>query len=123
MLDKETYNKLKKYQVHLRRGFKGDYTYGLLQRDFDEMHEIYKQLGGNERLRYTCNSCCLRLTKFLGKLYYEYEDEMNRIKTPPLPDKVIEEVLVEPNPILLERVEKKEETKKKTRKSRKKESQ
>ena len=75
-MNKETYEKLKKYYIHLRRGFKGNYIYGLLQKDFDELYNIYKELGGRENLRYTCSSCCLRLTKFLGKLYFEYEEKM-----------------------------------------------
>lgn len=83
-MNKETYEKLKKYQVHLRRGFKGNYIYGLLQTDFDVLYEIYKQLGGRENLRYTCNSCNLRLTKFLGKLYFEYEE--NLMKEPVVSD-------------------------------------
>ena len=75
-MNKETYERLKPYYIHLRRGFKGNYIYGLLQKDFDEMYNIYKELGGRENLRYTCSSCCLRLTKFLGKLYFEYEEKM-----------------------------------------------
>ena len=116
MINKETYNRLKPYFIHLRRGYKGDYVYGLLQKDFDALFKIYVECGGNERLRYTCNNCCLRLTKFLGKLYYEYEDEMNKIKTPPLSDEVVEAITEEPLP-----KEVKEEKKKRTRK--KKESQ
>lgn len=76
MIDKKTYNKLKKYEVHLRRGYKGGYVFGLYQNDFDELYEIYKQLNGRENLRYTCSTCCLRLTKFLGKLYYEYDEKL-----------------------------------------------
>ena len=75
-MNKETYEKLKKYQVHLRRGYKGNYVFGLLQKDFDELYKIYKQLGGNAQLRYTCQSCCLQLLKFLGKLYFEYEENL-----------------------------------------------
>ena len=75
-MNKETYEKLKKYQVHLRRGFKGNYIYGLLQKDFDVLYNIYKELGGRENLRYTCSTCCLRLTKYLGKLYFEYEENL-----------------------------------------------
>lgn len=83
-MNKDTYEKLKKYEVHLRRGYKGNYIYGLLQKDFDVLFEIYKQLGGLENLRYTCSSCCLRLTKFLGKLYYEYDE--NLMKEPVVSD-------------------------------------
>ena len=75
-MNKETYEKLKKYQVHLRRGYKGNYIYGLLQKDFDEMYVLYRELGGNAQLKYTCQSCCLQLTKYLGKLYFEYEENL-----------------------------------------------
>ena len=83
-MNKSIYNKLKKYEAHLRRGYKGNYIYGLLQKDFDFLYEIYKELGGRENLRYTCSSCCLRLTKFLGKLYFEYEE--NLMKEPEVSD-------------------------------------
>ena len=76
MIDKKTYNKLKKYEVHLRRAYKGNYVFGLYQKDFDELYEIYRQLGGTQRLKYSCSSCTLQLLKFLGKLYYEYEGKM-----------------------------------------------
>ena len=75
-MNKSTYNKLKKYEAHLRRAYKGNYVFGLLQKDFDVLFEIYKQLGGNAQLRYTCNSCNLQLLKFLGKLYFEYEENL-----------------------------------------------
>ena len=75
-MNKETYEKLKKYYIHLRRGYKGNYIYGLLQKDFDEMYILYRELGGNAQLRYTCQSCCLQLTKYLGKLYFEYEENL-----------------------------------------------
>ena len=77
-MNKETYEKLKKYQVHLRRGYKGNYIFGLLQKDFDVLYEIYKNLGGNAQLRYTCQSCCLQLLKFLGKIYFEYEENLTK---------------------------------------------
>ena len=83
-MNKETYEKLKKYYIHLRRGYKGNYIYGLLQKDFDELYNIYKELGGRENLRYTCSSCCLRLTKFLGKLYFEYEEKMKEPEVSPV---------------------------------------
>ena len=82
MITKKQYDKLKQYELHLRRGYKGGYIFGFLQKDFDELIEIYKQLGFKERLRYNCNSCNLRLLSTLGKLYYEYEEkeEEKRLK-------------------------------------------
>ena len=77
-MNRETYEKLKKYYIHLRRGYKGNYIYGLLQKDFDEMYVLYRELGGNAQLKYTCQSCCLQLTKYLGKLYFEYEENLTK---------------------------------------------
>ena len=88
-MNKETYEKLKKYQAHLRRGFKGNYIYGLLQTDFDEMYVLYRELGGTAQLKYTCQSCCLQLTKYLGKLYFEYEE--NLMKEPDVSSVVSDE--------------------------------
>ena len=62
----------------MRRGYKGNYIYALLQKDFDEMYVLYRELGGNAQLRYTCQSCCLQLTKYLGKLYFEYEENLTK---------------------------------------------
>lgn len=76
MINKSTYNKLKKFEVHLRRGFKGGYVFGLYQSDFDELYEIYKQLGFKTPLKYSCNSCNLILCKTLGKLYYEFDEKL-----------------------------------------------
>ena len=75
-MNKETYERLKPYYIHLRRGYKGNYVFGLLQKDFEVLYEIYKNLGGNAQLKYTCNSCNLQLLKFLGKLYFEYEENL-----------------------------------------------
>ena len=75
-MNKEIYERLKPYYIHLRRGYKGNYVFGLLQKDFDVLFEIYKELGGNAQLKYTCQSCCLQLLKFLGKIYFEYEENL-----------------------------------------------
>lgn len=107
-LSKEQYDVLKKYEKHLRRGHYGNYTYGLFQKDFDELLKIYKELGGNERIQYNCNVCVLRLTKSLGKLYFEYKP-------------VEEHKVTEVTKTTEDEVEDKPETKKKGRK--KKESQ
>lgn len=85
----EQYETLKKYRKHLNRGL-GDYVYGLYQSDFDEMHRIYKELGGNDRLKYSCQSCCLVLTKFLAKKFFEYEKELEKEKEVTIEEKVLE---------------------------------
>ena len=48
------------------------------------MYVLYRELGGTAQLKYTCQSCCLQLTKYLGKLYFEYEE--NLMKEPVVSD-------------------------------------
>lgn len=110
-LTKEQYDRLTKHKIHLRRGL-GDYVYGLYQKDFDELLAIYKELGGNERIKYSCSTCQLKLTKTLGKLYFEFEAEMNRNKIEKLSDEVVEAVTGD-------KIEKPDTTKKKTVKNKK----
>lgn len=94
-LNKEQYDKLTKYKVHLRRGI-CDYVYALYAKDFNELLSIYRELGGNERINYSCSTCQLKLTKTLGKLYFEFEAELNKNKIEKLSDEVVEAVLEEP---------------------------
>lgn len=113
-MTREQYENLKRFEKHLRRGFYGNYVYGLYESDFSQLYQIYKELGGTERLRYACNVCCLRLTKFLGKLYFEWEPDEN-----PVPVEVVEAVLEENVDEVEEVEEQEEEPKKPKRKTRK----
>lgn len=108
-LTKEQHDKLEKHEKHLRRGFYGNYTFALYKSDFDELVELYKELGGTGAVKYNCNSCVLKVTKYLGKLYFEWEPEPN-----PVPDEVVEAVTGD------KIIEKPDTTKKKTVKNKKK---
>lgn len=72
-LDNETYNRLKLYEDHLNRGYRGNYIFGLTRKVFDELCSIYRELGYTKRQNYNCNGCLLDLTKTLGRLYFNYE--------------------------------------------------
>lgn len=105
-MNKNTYDRLTKYEKHLKRGYYGSYVFGLYRNDFDELLEIYRQLGGKERLTYTCNNCVLRLLKFIGNQYFNYI---------PQEEPIVEEPKVEEKPATKKRtVRRKRTTKKKT---------
>lgn len=106
-LTKEQHDILAKYEKHLRRGFYGNYTFALYKSDFDEMAALYKDLGGTGSVKYNCNACVLKVAKYLGKLYFEWEPEPN-----PVPDEVVEAVTGD-------KIEKPDTTKKKTVKNKK----
>lgn len=91
-MDDSVFERLKKYEVHLRRGFFGGYIYGLYQKDFDELLVYYKALGGRENLKYSCSACTLRLVKFLGDKYFTEIERRKAEKEKP----VVEQPPVEP---------------------------
>lgn len=74
--NRKDYNDLKPYEGHLTRGYKGRYVYAMRRKDFDFMYNVYKSLGYEKRLDYSCNSCVLELTATLGELYYQYQERM-----------------------------------------------
>lgn len=68
----EQYERLKQYEQHLIRGYKGNYSFGVTKADFEGMKELYFELGGNGTIQSTCSSCILKMTKYLGKAYFTY---------------------------------------------------
>ena len=73
---KKDYNALEPYEGHLTRGYYGKYVYALRRPEFNKMLEVYKSLGFEQDLDYSCNSCTLKLTQKLGELYFKYKEAM-----------------------------------------------
>ena len=81
----DTFERLKNFETHLRRGYYGGYCYGLYQKDFDELLVYYKALGGRENLKYSCQACVLRLVRFVGEKYFaEVERRKAEQEKPPV---------------------------------------
>lgn len=76
MINKEQYEALLPYETHLRRGYKGKYTFGLTKPIFDRLYDIYKELGFERNQTYSCNSCLLDLTSTLGRVFFEYQEKL-----------------------------------------------
>ncbi len=92
-MDNNIFERLKKFETHLRRGFFGGYIYGLYQKDFDELNEFYKKLGGRENLKYSCSACTLRLVRFVGEKYFaEVERRKAEQEKPPVEEPPVEPV-------------------------------
>lgn len=71
---KKDYNALEPFEGHLTRGYYGKYVYALRRPEFDKMYKVYKDLGGERSLDYSCNSCVLQLVTKLGELYFKYKE-------------------------------------------------
>lgn len=105
-MNNDTFERLKNFETHLRRGYYGGYCYGLYQKDFDELLVYYKALGGRENLKYSCQACVLRLVKFVAEKYFkekerleklekEREKEQEAVVEQPVEQPVVEEPVVE----------------------------
>lgn len=77
-LTQELYEALMPYEVHLRRGYKGRYTFGLTKPIFENLYKIYKELGFERQQTYSCSGCLLDLTTTLGRLYFDYQEERQK---------------------------------------------
>ena len=80
MMDRETYNKLKKFEDIFKHAIKMDFL-RIGWETFDEIADIYEQYFNvkmNKSQR-NCNTCRLKAVKQLGKAYFEvalaYEKE------------------------------------------------
>jgi hypothetical protein len=70
---KKDYNALEPYEGHLTRGYYGKYVYALRRNEFNKMYDVYKSLGYERDLDYSCSSCVLKLVTKLGELYFNYK--------------------------------------------------
>lgn len=76
-LNNDQYNRLTPYAEHLRRGYYGNYSYCLTRTIFNNLMDIYRELGYTQSLNYNCSTCLLQLTRTLGELYFKYTPTSN----------------------------------------------
>lgn len=72
---KKDYNILLPFEAHLTRGYYGKYVYALRKKDFETLCKVYKDLGFERNMDYSCSTCLLELTSTLGRLFFAYRDE------------------------------------------------
>lgn len=73
VLDKETYEWLKKYEQHLTRAYKANYIMGVTTNLAGEFLEVYKRTGGNKHINLACSNCVYTMVKELGEAYFKYQ--------------------------------------------------
>lgn len=75
-LTKKQYDALKPFEQHLTRGYYGHYTYALRRTEFEKLSEIYRSLGYEKKLDYSCGTCLVQLASTLGELYFAKKKEL-----------------------------------------------
>lgn len=74
-LTKETYEKLKAYEKHLRAAYKNSYV-RMTAAEFAKVAEIYTEVTGItlRKSQMGCNTCRLNTLRKLGEMYEAYEE-------------------------------------------------
>lgn len=76
-LTKDDYNDLKKYEIHLIRGVRGNYVYNMTQCEAEALFTIYNRVYHKNEKAIGCTRCRLNVCKLLGGLYFKYQQDNN----------------------------------------------
>lgn len=81
-MTKELYEKLKQYEDIMKYAIKMDYL-RVTPDVFQQLHKLYNELTGKtlSKSQLNCNSCRLRMLKEMGKEYYTYEPEVEKVES------------------------------------------
>ena len=83
-MNKETFEKLKPYEVQLRNAVNCDFVH-MSSYDFCKVANIYAEVFGKEltQRQKNCNTCRLNALKELGAEYKAYKDKMENKENKP----------------------------------------
>lgn len=73
---KDDFEKLVPYEEHLTRAKFGRYVYALRRPAFEELKSVYRSLGYEQNLDYSCSSCLLNLCITLGNYYFPFKKKL-----------------------------------------------
>lgn len=79
-------NILNKYEDRMRTAVYSDYARNCVSSDLDRLLEIYNKVKGiNSRLNKSCSSCQLTFLKQIGRWWFEYKENLNKVVEEPEP--------------------------------------
>lgn len=76
-LNKEQYDRLVKYEIHLNRAYYGNYVYNMMKSEAEEIFQIYNEVFLKNEKATGCTRCRLNVCKLLGGLYFKYQQDNN----------------------------------------------
>lgn len=124
MITKEIYDRLKVFEQHLGNAYKGNYVRALTTKDSSTLAEIFEEIFNQKsRIRNGCGHCVLSDMKLMGKEYFQYKEQLEKIEIPeikPMPvDPTVEwneQVEIETEPVNVTPSESEDKPKRKGRK-------
>lgn len=112
MITKEIYDRLTVFEQHLGNAYKGNYVRALTTKDSSTLAEIFEEIFNQKsRIRNGCGHCVLSDMKLMGKEYFQYKEQLEKIEIPE-----IEQVETETEPVNVTSSESEDKPKRKGRK-------
>ena len=79
-------NIMKRLEDRFRTAVFGDYARNVISSDLDSLLSIYRKVFGSEyRLNKTCASCQLAFLKQIGRWWFSYKEEREKVSEAPEP--------------------------------------
>lgn len=93
MINKEIFEQLKPYKLHLGTAYKANYYRGILGNEIKELDKLYQKMFNQpSKLINGCSHCILNDLKRIGEEYFKFEAKQEEENTStPTPTKVVEQ--------------------------------
>ena len=78
IINQDAYDRLSRYESHLRKATYCDYLVGFTRKEFDVVYNIYRECGGNKTYDAVCGRCCMQLCKEVGKEYFHFKESASQ---------------------------------------------
>ena len=75
----EDYELVKAYEKDFTRAIVSRYCTGLLQEELEVIHRIYQETL-NRQANLSCGGCILQMMTSVGRLYFSYKEEQDKIR-------------------------------------------
>ena len=90
MINKEIYDKLVEYEHPLGTAYKANYVRALSSKALIDLDNLYQEMFNQKsRIRNGCGHCVLQDLRVMGKEYFDYKEQLEKIEIPeikPMPE-------------------------------------
>ena len=83
MINKDIYDKLVEYEHPLGTAYKANYVRALSSKALIDLDNIYQEMfNQSSRIRNGCGHCVLQDLRVMGKEYFDYKEQLEKIEIP-----------------------------------------
>lgn len=83
MINKDIYDKLVEYEHPLGTAYKANYVRALSSKALIDLDNLYQEMFNQKsRIRNGCGHCVLQDLRVMGKEYFDYKEQLEKIEIP-----------------------------------------